>query len=192
MCRTVVVMRRTVVTLSAALLIGCSGGSTSGDGAAPGDAAFNDADVEFVQGMIPHHEDAIRMADMVKRDAVSVGTADLADQIRSAQELEIVVMRELLGEWGLEEDPHAMHKMDDHSMSGMMTNDDYAALDAATGIDFERMWLTMMVEHHEGAVTMSEKVIAEGKDFRVRELAESIIAVQRDEIARMKALLNGL
>lgn len=190
MCRTVVVMKRTVAVFATILLVGCSGGADSGLSNDSSD--FNEADIEFVQGMIPHHEQAVMMADMVVRGEVTVELADLADEIRAAQAPEIEDMRALLAEWGKEEDPHAMHKMDDHSMHGMMTNDDLDALDAATGITFEQMWLRMMIEHHEGAITMSEQVLAGGKHPRVRELAEAIIAAQRDEIARMNTLLGTL
>jgi len=190
MCSTVVVVKRNLAALAAVLLVGCSGSGASGTSDDTGE--FNDADLEFVQGMIPHHEQAIQMADMVLRDEVTVSTADLAAEIRAAQAPEIADMRALLAEWGEEEDPHAMHEMDDHSMHGMMTDDDFNSLDAATGVDFERMWLQMMIGHHEGAITMSEKLLADGKHPRVRELAEAIIAAQRDEIARMNTLLGSL
>lgn len=183
-------MKRTLVAFATVLLVGCSGGGetdTSGD-----TGEFNDADLEFVQGMIPHHEEAIQMADMVARETSQSGTVDLADEIRAAQAPEIADMRALLAEWGKKEDPHAMHNMDDHSMSGMMTEEDFDALGSASGIDFDRMWLQMMIEHHEGAITMSERVLADGKHPRVRELAEAIIAVQRDEISRMNTLLGSL
>jgi uncharacterized protein (DUF305 family) len=190
MCRTVVVMKRTLAVVATILLVGCSGGADSGSSNDNSD--FNEADIEFVQGMIPHHEQAVMMADMVVRGEGNVDLADLADEIRAAQAPEIEEMRALLAEWGKEEDPHAIHKMDDHSMHGMMTDDDLDALDAASGIDFERMWLRMMIEHHEGAITMSEQVLAGGEHPRVRKLAEAIIAAQRDEIARMNTLLGTL
>ena len=188
MCRTVVFMKRTLAAFALVLAIGCSGDAmTSG-----GSDLFNEADVEFVQGMIPHHEDAIRMADMVTSSAVSAATADLVSDIRAAQEPEIAQLRGLLSQWGVEENPHAMHMMDDASMHGMMTQDDYRALESAVGVVFERMWLEMMIEHHQGAVQMSEVVLADGKHPVVRELATAIAAVQRDEISRMTALLDKL
>jgi len=185
MCRTLVVLRRTLAACVILVIGGCSGGSS------PSDAVFNDADVEFVQGMIPHHEQAIVMADMVKRGYVSDAVADLADGIRAAQTPEINVMRDLLAEWGKEEDSHAMHMSDDHSMHGMMSQNDLDALDMMSGPEFERMWLEMMIEHHEGAVTMSQQVLSDGRDPRVQALADAIIAAQRDEISRMKALLGS-
>jgi len=183
-------MGRNVAVLAAVLLVGCSGGGASGTSDDTGE--FNDADLEFVQAMIPHHEQAIQMADMMSTDKASASTNELAGEIRAAQAPEIADMRALLAEWGEEEDPHAMHKMDDHSMHGMMTDDDFDALSATAGVDFERMWLQMMIEHHEGAIIMSEKVLGDGKHPRVRELAEAIIAAQRDEIARMNTLLGSL
>jgi len=190
MCRTVVVIKRTLAALATVVLVGCSGGGESGnnDDSAP----FNDADLTFVQEMIPHHEQAIQMADMMSTDKASASTNDLAGEIRAAQAPEIADMRALLAEWGEKEDPHAVHKMDDHSMHGMMTDEELNSLDAAMGVDFERMWLQMMIEHHEGAITMSGKVLADGKHPRVRELAEAIIAAQRDEIVRMNTLLGEL
>ena len=85
-----------------------------------------------------------------------------------------------------------MHMMADASMHGMMTQDDYRALESAVGVAFERMWLEMMIEHHQGAVQMSEVVLADGKHPVVRELATAIASVQRDEISRMTALLDKL
>lgn len=189
-CRTVAVMKRTLAAVATVLLVACSGGNDDSS-TEQESVAFNDADVEFVQGMIPHHEQAITMADMVDPSTVSADLAALASEIRGAQAPEIDTMRSLLAEWNIEEDPHAMHKMDHSSMKGMMSDDDLAALDESTGTSFERMWLEMMIEHHEGAVTMSETVIADGKHPRVRELAESIIVAQRDEISRMRALLGA-
>jgi uncharacterized protein (DUF305 family) len=178
-------MRRTLAACVILVISGCSGASSSSD------AVFNDADVEFVQGMIPHHDQAIVMADMVKRGDVSDAVADLADGIRAAQTPEINVMRDLLAEWGKEEDSHAMHMSGDHSMHGMMSQNDLDALDMMSGAEFERMWLAMMIEHHEGAVTMSQQVLSDGRDPRVQALADAIIAAQRDEISRMKALLSS-
>jgi uncharacterized protein (DUF305 family) len=185
-CRTVVAMKRTLATLALVAVVGCSGGDTATSD------TFNRADVEFVQGMIPHHEDAVRMANMVVRGEVSDDLADLADAIRAAQEPEIAEMRALLAEWGVEEDPHAGHMSGDSSMHGMMSSDDYAALGSASGADFERMWYEMMIEHHQGAIDMADTVVADGKHPRVRELAKAIITAQRDEISRMRDLLDSL
>lgn len=185
-------MKRTLVVLSALVLVGCAGGGNSADNNSGDPATFNNADLQFVQQMIPHHQQAIQMADMVSPDEVLPTTAALAGEIRDAQAPEIAEMRALLGEWGEKEDQHATHNMNDHSMHGMMTDEDFEALGSTTGVEFDRMWLEMMIEHHEGAIAMSEKALADGKHPRVRELAETIIAVQREEILRMKTLLGSL
>ena len=143
--------------------------------------------MEFVQGMIPHHEQAVQMADMVVAGMVTTELAALADQVRAAQQPEIDLMMSWLAEWGLERDPHAGHMMG--SEHGMMSDDDMAALDAAEGAEFERMWLDMMIKHHEGAVAMAYDVLAAGVDPRVAALAEAVVEAQTAEIALMRQML---
>jgi len=203
MCRTVVVMKRrllvltTLVAMGCVSLAACSGGesadsdSSTADSAAP-DATWNDADVAFVQGMIPHHEQAVEMSDMMTGRTVSNSTAALAEQIRAAQTTEVALMQGFLAEWGVELDPHAGHS-GDHSMGeGMMSDEQLDELESAGGVDFERMWLTMMLEHHQGAVAMANTVLSGGSDPRVRTLAEGIVAAQQAEIAQIEALLASL
>lgn len=178
-------------------LAACSGGesavsdSSPSDSAAP-DATWDDADVAFVQGMIPHHEQAVEMSEMMTGRTVSNTTAALAEQIRAAQTAEVALMQGFLAEWGVELDPHAGHS-GDHSMGeGMMSDEQLDELESAGGVDFERMWLTMMLEHHQGAVGMANTVLSGGSDPRVRTLAEGIVAAQQAEIAQIEALLASL
>jgi uncharacterized protein (DUF305 family) len=137
--------------------------------------------------MIPHHAQAVEMARMAARDGVSDDVAALAAAIRDAQQPEIDLMTAWLAEWGTEPDEHAGHM--GHDMAGMMSQGDMTALDAATGADFERMWLQMMIEHHRGAVTMAQQVLADGSDARVLDLARAIIAEQQREIDQMTQML---
>ena len=183
--------------------MGCVGLTACGDGdravsdsstskVTDSDAVWNDADVKFVQGMIPHHEQAVEMSDMMTGRTVSEATAVLAEQIRAAQTTEVALMRGFLAEWGVEMDPHAGHS-GDHSMGeGMMSNEQLDELESADGVDFERMWLTLMLEHHKGAIAMASAVLANGAEPRVRALAEAIITAQQAEIAQIEALLAGL
>lgn len=187
MCRTVSVMRRTLLLFAALAVAGCSGSAANTSQSAASSDSHNVSDVEFVQGMIPHHEQAVQMADMVVAGAVSAELAALADQVRAAQQPEIDMMMSWLAGWGLERDPHAGHMMG--SEHGMMSDDDMAALDAAKGAEFERMWLDMMIKHHEGAVAMANDVLAAGVDPRVAALAEALVEAQTAEIALMRQML---
>jgi uncharacterized protein (DUF305 family) len=153
---------------------------------------FNTADAAFAQNMIPHHEQAIEMAEMALDP--TVGASDdvraLADAIRAGQDPEIQQMRAWLEAWGQPE----MGEMEDHDMSsmvGMMSMEDMDALATLTGAEFDRAWLEMMILHHEGAVEMAEAVKADGANADVVALADQVIAAQTAEIATMNELLAG-
>ena len=160
----------------------------SGDG-----AAFNDADVQFAQGMIAHHEQAIEMADIALDPTIgaSAEVQGLATRIKDAQDPEIALMSDWLTAWGqpLQMDVSGGHDMS--SMEGVMTAEEMDALGAATSAAFDTMWLEMMIRHHEGAIAMSETVKASGSNADVLGLAEQIITTQQAEIVEMQALLDG-
>ena len=100
--------RRLLTIVGATLVVvGCSAGST--ESLPDQQAAWNEADVEFVTGMIPHHEQALEMADLIAGKSVSNDVAVLADEIRAAQGPEIAVMQGYLAQWGTKTDPHAGH-----------------------------------------------------------------------------------
>jgi uncharacterized protein (DUF305 family) len=178
--------------LMSAVLAGC--GSDDGDNGATSDQTFNSADVEFAQGMIPHHAQAIDMAELVPDRSEMAEVQSLAQDIEAAQQPEIDQMSGMLEEWD-EDVPdadaggHADHGSAD-GMEGMMSDDDMAALGAATGAEFDRMWLNMMIEHHEGAISMSQSVLDDGVNPEVAELAEEIIEAQQAEIDQMRQLLD--
>jgi uncharacterized protein (DUF305 family) len=154
---------------------------------------LNDADIEFAQGMIAHHEQAVEMAEIALDPNIGASAAvvDLATRIQAAQEPEIDQMTAWLTAAG---EPVAMDLSDGHDMSdmdGMMSADDMDALAAATGADFDRTWTGMMIEHHQGAISQSETVKADGSNPDVLALADQIIAVQQAEIAEMQQLLSN-
>jgi uncharacterized protein (DUF305 family) len=186
----------------ALLLAACGGSSASSDStagsAAPGAsvAAAADtgapADVAFAQLMIPHHQQAVEMADLALTSATSDRVRELATQIKGAQDPEIMQMSGWLEDWGAPmtmEDDHSGHDMGGMTMEGMMSDDDMAALMDATGADFDRMWLEMMIAHHEGAIAMADQVLAETSDPEVTALAEAVITGQTAEIDVMQQLL---
>jgi uncharacterized protein (DUF305 family) len=185
------------LALVGALLAGCGGdGANEADTATtaiPTDgAAFNDADIEFAQQMITHHAQAVDMAEMVPDHGTSAGLRELADAIGAAQQPEIDQMTAMLEEWGqdvpLTDGGHAGHSED---MQGMMSDDEMNTLAGVSGGQFEQMWMTMMIEHHEGAIAMSEFELDEGVNAAARRLAEQIIETQQAEIAQMQAMLDS-
>ena len=163
----------------------------------PADAAFNAGDVTFAQGMIPHHQQAVEMATIALDPARDAGTAvkDLAKRIQSAQDPEIQLMTGWLAEWGQPVDGmggmsmDGMEMADMPGMEGMMTAAEMTGLEAATGPAFDKLWLDMMVRHHQGAVMMSKTAETDGKAAVVKELAAKIVSAQEGEIAEMQKLL---
>ncbi|MDH6515622.1 uncharacterized protein (DUF305 family) [Streptomyces sp. SAI-135] len=191
------------VAVSAALTLTACGGdsddsasaktSASANASAQSSAdAHNDQDVSFAQGMIPHHQQAVEMAGMVDGRASSAEVKDLAARIEKAQGPEIETMTGWLKTWG-EQVPETMPGMDHsaHSgMAGMMTGADMEKLKKASGKDFDTMFLTMMVEHHEGAVEMATTEKAKGESPAATAMAGDIITAQNAEISEMKKLLG--
>ncbi|MEW2635212.1 DUF305 domain-containing protein [Streptomyces sp. NPDC048389] len=151
----------------------------------------NAADVAFAQGMIPHHRQAVEMADLAETRAQSTDVKALAAQIKKAQDPEIRTLSGWLASWG-EEVPkgsagggHA-----GHSMPGMMTDEDVTELEKSSGRAFDTAFLDMMVRHHEGAVDMARTEQADGSHRPARAMAGDIVTSQSAEITRMKALLG--
>lgn len=147
----------------------------------------NDADRQYVAMMIVHHEQALAMTRFAPDRAENATVKGLADRIRYSQEPEIGAMKQ----WQRTFNAAAGHQ-DHGSMPGMATQDQLNALGAARGKDFDRMFLDLMIKHHEGAIKMATDVKTSGTNVQVEEMADDVIAVQADEINRMKALLPTL
>lgn len=197
--------------ITAALLLSAcgSGDAPSGTGtpaAAPApaapptsapapDAVHNQADIAFVNGMIPHHSQAVAMAEQAPARAENAQVTALAARIEQAQGPEIAQMRGLLAAWGAPETPGGEMPGMDHGqmsgMSGMMTDGQMQQLGQARGAAFDRMFLQMMIEHHEGAVEMARTELNTGQNPQAKQLAQTIIDAQQSEIAEMKQLLTS-
>ena len=167
---------------------------TSATGGSPASGAHNAADVTFASGMIPHHGQAITMADMATSKATNAQVKSLAAAIKTAQGPEIATMSGWLTGWGqpvpAATGGHDMSGMGTGgAMSGMMSEQEMQQLSTATGAAFDRMWLQMMIKHHQGAVTMAQTELAGGQSTDAKQLAQQIIDVQNKEIDTMTALL---
>jgi uncharacterized protein (DUF305 family) len=157
------------------------------------------ADVRFMQGMIHHHAQALRMTGLVKTRSKRRTIALLARRIDLSQEAEIEQMRTWLDERG-EEAPE-LHRPHGHAhgvgaqlMPGMLTEAQMKRLEGARGLAFDRLFLRSMIRHHEGAVTMVNRLYAGdgGAEPEVDAFARHVDADQQVEIARMRELLDGL
>jgi uncharacterized protein (DUF305 family) len=178
---------------------GMSGMSSSTTIAIPADAKFNATDVGFAQGMIPHHAQAIEMADLALTNTTNPDVLVLANQIKAAQSPEIEKLSGWLGDWGQTVPStasgsmdHDMTGMDGMMMDGMMSQADMDRLETSTGTEFDRLWLELMIQHHEGAVKMSKSEVAGGKNPDAIALAQAIISSQQAEITTMESLLTKL
>jgi len=184
--------------LLAGLVLGACGstdhaGMPSMGGAAPASgvaATFNDADVAFAQHMIPHHEQAVTMAALADSRATDAEVKKLAAQIKAAQNPEMTTMTGWLQGWGRMD----MGDMDlsHETMPGMMSDDAMKKLGALSGAAFDKEFLQMMIEHHEGAIEMATEETSGGSNPEARALAQQIITAQQAEIDTMKQLLTRL
>ncbi|WP_248965624.1 DUF305 domain-containing protein [Sphaerisporangium perillae] len=161
---------------------GSSAGSPSAD--------HNDQDVMFAQMMIPHHRQAIDMAKLADSRASSPEVKQLAKQIEAAQEPEITTMSGWLTAWSMQVPGYDMSSMG-HGMDGMMSADEMKELDDSSGSAFDKAFLTMMIKHHEGAVSMAKKEQSSGAFPPAHEMAAAIVTSQTAEIGTMKQLLRS-
>lgn len=168
-----------------ALVAGCGGTSD-----------HNAQDVTFAKDMVPHHEQAVVMSDLALAQADSPQVKDLATRIKSAQGPEITMMKGWLSSWDEKATDHGGMDMGGGSMGGsmegMLGDGEMSALRAASGAEFDRLFLTGMTAHHQGAVTMARAELAEGKFEPAKALAQDIIASQEKEIAEMTQILGTL
>jgi len=160
-----------------------------GSDADPAAADHNAADVTFATEMIPHHRQAVEMAEMAATRAESPEVLQLAEEIAGAQEPEIETMSGWLEAWD-EPVPEEMDGMDHGGMTGMMSEEQMQALEAATGAAFDEMFLEMMIEHHTGAIQMAQTEQKDGQYADAVELAAQIEEAQQAEIETMRELLG--
>jgi uncharacterized protein (DUF305 family) len=189
-----------LVVTAGLILAGCADDAdttNAGSTAATSGAAqqtFNDADVTFATDMIPHHRQATEMAAMAAERSQDPEIKKLASAIQAAQQPEIDTMSSWLKAWGkpIPEGTAGMEGMDHATgdMPGMMTTEEMNQLHNKTGVGFDRMFLTMMIEHHEGAIRMAETEQANGSNPDAVALAKKIAQDQQAEIKTMQELLG--
>ena len=164
---------------------------------------YTEADVHFVSGMIGHHSQAIMMSGWAPTHGASQSVRTLAERIINAQRDEIAIMKQWLRD-RLRPVPEVtatgvkmamggmVHEM---PMPGMLTEDQLKQLDAARGPEFDRLFLTFMIQHHRGAIRMVKELFGTngaGQDELVFKLANDVNVDQTTEIARMQKMLMTL
>lgn len=164
---------------------------------------YSKADVEFMQGMIPHHAQAIVMCSMAKSNGASAQLQLLCERMSISQKDEIAMMRTWLRDRGQTVPaPDATHMTMDHGgmkhdmlMPGMLTDEELAALRKARGKDWDRLFLAGMIKHHQGAIDMVDvlfKSHGAAQDDDVYLFASDVFADQTAEIERMEQMLAAL
>ena len=165
-----------VLTLAAC---GDDGGSV-GDAGGQSEPAGNGTDVAFVDGMVPHHESAIEMAQMAQESAKTAYVKSLADDIVKSQGAEISEMNRIKGTLA------GVQKTDmGISMKDMGMDMDDSMLEDAT--PFDRMFVDMMIPHHQGAIRMARVELAKGENPELRDVANAVVEAQTREINEMNA-----
>ncbi|HBO54881.1 DUF305 domain-containing protein [Cumulibacter manganitolerans] len=175
-----------ILLISALVTTACS---SENEPAANANDKHNAADVTFATGMIPHHQQAIEMADMALEQAQDPQVKELADQIKGAQQPEIDQLTEWLTAWDEPVPSDSTGGHSGHDMSGMMSEEDMQMLKQASGTEFDTMWLEMMIEHHKGAVEMAQTEQSDGEYPEAIEMAKQIISSQQEEIDQMEQIL---
>ena len=154
----------------------------------PAGFTYNAADTAFVQMMIVHHGSALERAARAPERAANAGVRALAARVAAAQKPEVAWLRAWLKARGRPADP-AGH---DHStMPGMPGRTELAALTAARGADFDRLFVDLLTAHHLGAVQMAGDVLRGGSDELLAQTANEMAAEQGAEIRRMEQLTLG-
>ncbi|KUJ84196.1 DUF305 domain-containing protein [Microbulbifer flavimaris] len=159
--------------------------------------SYSPDDVRFMQDMIPHHHQALQMAELVSERTNTPEIVDLAGRINASQKDEIQFMQDWLRERGknVPNPEHHHHMQMDHKMAGMATPEQMEALAESESIAFDRLFLELMIAHHEGAVTMVEELQEQPGSAYDPVLFEFISDVTNDqtaEVERMGKLLAGL
>ena len=203
--------RATAVTLLVcSLMLACSPGKHAGPPPAapaghesmvgmatpvtiPSGAIYTEADVRFMQGMIAHHAQAIYMSRMAAAHGASPRLLKLATKIDQSQVAEIRLMQDwLVANNQTAPDTSSWRTM---QMPGMLTAEQLRQLDAARGSEFDRQFLTLMIQHHNGALAMVSDLLATplaAQDVDVSVFANDVQTVQTAEIGIMQQMLDNL
>lgn len=172
----------TLLATSLLILTGCVG-TTSGAPAVE-ESSYSSSEQMFAQMMIPHHEQAVEMAELAATKSQNPEVLAIAAKIKAGQEPEITLMQT----WVSDDDGHGSHA--GHGMDGMLSDDELEQLSQASGSEFDKLFLEGMIKHHEGALDMLSMLEDSNNQVAIG-LREQIREAQEAEIAQMKDLLKN-
>mgnify|MGYP000645593240 FL=1 len=168
-------------------VMGSGSGHMGHGSSSSSNANYTGADIMFLQMMIPHHQQAIDISNLAMKASQDAELKELAKIIARDQAAEIKQMKAWLTDAGASE---AMgHSMD--GMGGMLNDDELAALSAATGKEFDVLWLKGMTEHHDGAIHMTQ-MIEDAQNADIKVFGTKVIKDQSEQIDQMKKMLARL
>jgi uncharacterized protein (DUF305 family) len=200
MLKPLVALVATGVALFALAACAGSAGDPGATQTASNGDTFNDADVAFASGMIPHHAQAIQLVNMTMGRDLDPEVQQLAEEIRAVRATEVEQMVDWLTAWDKKIPRTAIDHGNAHSeggaemhhdLPGMMSPDDMAALEGSDDSKFQDMWLEMMIEHHKGAIEMAETEQESGGFAPAVDLAKQMEAAQEQQIEAMQGLLDS-
>lgn len=181
--------------LAAALVVACGGDARpSADAPQSTEQADHNADdITFARNMVAHLGQGVQMAQMVLTNTSNQDITDLAKRITTTQIGEIQAFRAWLVQWPDAQGNDSGHDAAGHgtTMPGMVDARTMDRLQSLKDADFDRLWLTLMIDHHRGAIAMCRDELAHGKNPDVIYLARTIISEQEAEIDQMKQMLGG-
>ncbi len=186
-----------------AVLLGAGATSIGAQAALRSASAVTAADVRFMQDMLQHHRQAVEMTALVEARTRNAQLRTLAERIAVSQADEMALMRRWLAAHGVTNDSSMGHAMDLHAghgapadaaaMPGMLSGAELRAMRAASGPRFDRLFLTGMIRHHGGALTMVDSLLATAgaaQESSINRFVSDVDADQRAEITRMRRLLS--
>jgi uncharacterized protein (DUF305 family) len=159
----------------------------------PAGTLYTKADVEFMQGMIAHHAQAIVMARIAEKNSTNTQLLKLSRKIDQSQVPEIEIMQQWLRRYGqFAPDTSSWREM---QMDGMLSTDEMQALERAKGVEFDRLFLNGMIKHHAGALKMVEDLFKSpgaGQEVDANVFANEVVVAQTAEIGIMRRMLTQL
>ena len=177
----------------AGLLAGCSGTADTAPqspqrATAAGQQRHNDADITFLQDLLPHHVQTGTMTDLARTKATSPKVKALATRIKAEQDQQITRIHDLLGAWGV---PITAGDSGNGQVPGILSDQQMQQLSSASGSEFDQAFLRLMIDHQQGAIQLAQTELAQGSDPQARRIAQDTVTRQQTQVNQMQKMLQA-